>query len=153
MSVAFANSDALAMCVRLRHARKLSRELEDVLGVVLIDIADMAARLMPNSGRFVDDDMQMEAVTLMLTRIDEGRVDTSRPHAMVNYFVKMAQNRYRNIVRNRVNRERLRAFVPMSEVIDDPDTPPFYECSDIDGRAVPMIQRKTRVSTDDSKFY
>lgn len=102
------NADALAMAVRLHVARRASAEIENMLGLAVIDIVDLATRLLlkskPNYIPFrttmFSKDTQGELVMLVFRAIASGRVETSNPRAMVNFFIKVAQNRLRNLRRN-----------------------------------------------------
>lgn len=102
------NADALAMAVRLHVARRASAEIEDLLGLAVIDIVDLATRLLlkstPNYLPFrvtmFSKDTQGELVMLVFRAIASGKVATANPKAMVNYFIKISQNRLRNLRRN-----------------------------------------------------
>lgn len=119
----YEHSETLAMCVRLRHAKKITPELDDLLGAVLMDIAILGARKEFMRSSCVkkremcnDIDVQMDAVLRMLKVIDEGRVDTSKPRSVVNLFVMIAQNTIRNANSISANRQRLRPTVLASQV-------------------------------------
>lgn len=102
------NADALAMAVRLHVARRASAEIEDMLGLAVIDIVDLATRLLlkskpnyiPFRSTMFSKDTQGELVMLVFRAIASGHVATSNPRAMVNFFIKVAQNRLRNLRRN-----------------------------------------------------
>lgn len=102
------NADALAMAVRLHVARRASAEIEDLLGLAVIDIVDLATRLLlksapnylPFRATMFSKDTQGELVMLVFRAIASGKVETAKPKAMVNYFIKVAQNRLRNLRRN-----------------------------------------------------
>lgn len=112
------NADALAMAVRLHVARSASAEIEDMLGLAVIDIVDLATRLLlkskpnyiPFRATMFSKDTQGELVMLVFRAIASGRVETSNPRAMVNFFIKVAQNRLRNLRRN-VEVRRLKADI------------------------------------------
>lgn len=102
------NADALAMAVRLHVARRASAEIEDLLGLAVIDIVDLATRLLlkskpnyiPFRATMFSKDTQGELVMLVFRAIASGNVATENPKAMVNYFIKISQNRLRNLRRN-----------------------------------------------------
>lgn len=132
-------TDALAMCVRLYSANRCPDELKDLLGAILIDIADMASRLIMQATadmalvRVCEDyDARMETVCIMLRKIREGAVNTDKPRGIVNYFVKISQNRLRNISRNRKNRERLRPTASLSDMLESD----FATACDINGKII-----------------
>ena len=80
------NADALAMAVRLHVARRASAEIEEMLGLAVIDIVDLATRLLlksnPNYIPFravmFSKDTQGELVMLVFRAIASGRVATSK---------------------------------------------------------------------------
>ena len=121
------NADALAMAVRLHVARKAPEEIENLLGLAVMDIVRMATKILlktkPNYMVFADTmfshDVQSELVFLVFRAIENGKVATGKPRAMLNLFVKISQNRLRNLFRNRVTRLRKANIVCESELSND----------------------------------
>jgi len=121
------NADALAMAVRLHVARKAPEEIENLLGLAVMDIVRMATKILlktkPNYRVFADTmfshDVQSELVFLVFRAIENGKVATGKPRAMLNLFVKISQNRIRNLFRNRVTRLRKANIVCESELSND----------------------------------
>lgn len=103
------HADALAMAIRLHVARKAPKEIEDLLGVAVASIARMATLvfykdnpgLAASKAEMLSHDAQGELVFLAFRAISEGKVDTSAPKSVVSFFVKIAQNRLRNMLRDR----------------------------------------------------
>lgn len=117
---AYKNADALAMAVRLRMAHRCPADIDDLLGRVVMDIVYMAARLMAykpkysSEGRLAiifDIDNRMDAVVRIMNAIDQHKVKTSNPKAMVNYMVFTAQNSFRNAIYFAENRQRIGGMV------------------------------------------
>jgi len=113
---AYKNADALAMAVRLRMAHRCPADIDDLLGRVVMDLVYMAARLMAykpkysSEGRLAiifDIDNRMDAVVRIMNAIDQHKVKTSNPKAMVNYMVFTAQNSFRNAIYFAENRQRI----------------------------------------------
>lgn len=102
------NAGALAMAVRLHVSGKAPHDIEELLGLAVIDIVDLATRLLlkskpnylPFRATMFSKDTQGELVMLVFRAIASGKVSTANPKAMVNYFIKVAQNRLRNLRRN-----------------------------------------------------
>lgn len=117
---AYKNADALAMAVRLRMANRCPADIDDLLGRVVMDLVYMAARLMAykpkysSEGRLdiiFDIDNRMDAVVRIMNAIDQHKVKTSNPKAMVNYMVNTAQNSFRNAIYFAENRQRIGGMV------------------------------------------
>lgn len=117
---AYKNADALAMAVRLRMAHRCPADIDDLLGRVVMDLVYMAARLMAykpkysSEGRLAiifDIDNRMDAVVRIMNAIDQHKVKTSNPKAMVNYMVFTAQNSFRNAIYFAENRQRIGGMV------------------------------------------
>lgn len=139
----FNECEALCMCVRLRQKKIIPHQLDDMLGNVLMSIADLASKMICKTyggGEIVnvanDDDARMEVVELMLRNIDNGKVNTSNPHSVVNLFITTAVNRYRNIARNRNRRFSLRPMKMMSDVLHEGE---YLVVADIHGNAIQKI--------------
>ncbi len=124
---AYKNADALAMAVRLRMARRCPADIDDLLGRVVMDLVYMAARLMAykpkysSEGRLAiifDIDNRMDAVVRIMNAIDQHKVKTSNPKAMVNYMVFTAQNSFRNAIYFAENRQRIGKMVNLDDVTD-----------------------------------
>ena len=122
---AYKNADALAMAVRLRMARRCPADIDDLLGRVVMDLVYMAARLMAykpkysSEGRLAiifDIDNRMDAVVRIMNAIDQHKVKTSDPKAMVNYMVFTAQNSFRNAIYFAENRQRIGGMVNVDYV-------------------------------------
>lgn len=114
------HADCVAMAIRLRYAGKCPREVDDMLGNVLLAIVKMAVRLYPNerilrkkkpmnsweSEIAFGDDTKMELLYYVMRTIHQRKAKTKDPRALINFFIKTAQNRLDNIIRNESNRER-----------------------------------------------
>ena len=144
---AFANEDAFAMCVRLRRAHRITRELDDLIGTVLFAIVRLAVAInLRRADAYLEDvcrdvDVQMEVVLMLLDKIDTD-ARTENPHALINYLLGVAIARFKVVRRNRANRQRLRPTKLMSEICNDNkvlNTSIEYSlamCSDIDGKTI-----------------
>ena len=144
---AFANEDAFAMCVRLRRAHRITRELDDLIGTVLFAIVRLAVAInLRSADAYLEDvcrdaDVQMEVVLMLLDKIDTD-AKTENPHALINYLLGVAIARFKVVRRNRANRQRLRPTKLMSEICNDNkvlNTSIEYSlamCSDIDGKTI-----------------
>ena len=144
---AFENEDVFAMCVRLRRARRITRELDDMIGTVLFAIVRLAVAInLRRADAYLEDvcrdaDVQMAVVLMLLDKIDTD-AKTENPHALINYLLGVAIARFKVVRRNRANRQRLRPTKLMSEICNDNkvlNTSIEYSlamCSDIDGKTV-----------------
>ena len=144
---AFANEDAFAMCVRLRRAHRITRELDDLIGTVLFAIVRLAVAInLRRADAYLDEvcrdvDVQMEIVLMLLDKIDTD-AKTENPHALINYLLGVAIARFKVVRRNRANRQRLRPTKMMSEICNDKKQPnrsieySLAMCSDIDGKTI-----------------
>jgi hypothetical protein len=144
---AFENEDVFAMCVRLRRARRITRELDDMIGTVLFAIVRLAVAInLRRADAYLEDvcrdvDVQMEVVLMLLDKIDTD-AKTENPHALINYLLGVAIARFKVVRRNRANRQRLRQTKLMSEICNDNkqlNTSIEYSlamCSDIDGKTI-----------------
>ena len=144
---AFANEDVFAMCVRLRRARRITRELDDMIGTVLFAIVRLAVAInLRRADAYLEEvcrdaDVQMEVVLMLLDKIDTD-AKTENPHALINYLLGVAIARFKVVRRNRANRQRLRPTKMMSEICNDNkqlNTSIEYSlamCSDIDGKTI-----------------
>lgn len=144
---AFENEDVFAMCVRLRRAHRITRELDDMIGSVLFAIVRLAVAInLRRADAYLeevcrDDDVQMEVVLMLLDKIDTD-AKTENPHALINYLLGVAIARFKVVRRNRANRQRLRPTKLMSEICNDNkvlNTSIEYSlatCSDIDGKTI-----------------
>lgn len=144
---AFENEDVFAMCVRLRRAHRITRELDDMIGSVLFAIVRLAVAINLRSADAYleevcrDDDVQMEVVLMLLDKIDTT-ARTENPHALINYLLGVAIARFKVVRRNRANRQRLRPTKLMSEICNDNRQINYsieYSlamCSDIDGKTI-----------------
>ena len=144
---AFENEDVFAMCVRLRRARRITRELDDMIGTVLFAIVRLAVAInLRSADAYLDEvcrdvDVQMEVVLMLLDKIDTD-AKTENPHALINYLLGVAIARFKVVRRNRANRQRLRPTKLMSEICNDNrqiNRSIEYSlamCSDIDGKTI-----------------
>lgn len=145
---AFANEDAFAMCVRLRRAKRITRELDDLIGTVLFAIVRLAVAInLRRADAYLEEtcrdvDVQMEVVLMLLDKCDTD-AKTENPHALINYLLGVAIARFKVVRRNRANRQRLRPTKTMSEISDENkrrgnNTFEYHVavCSDIDGKTV-----------------
>ena len=144
---AFANEDAFAMCVRLRRAHRITRELDDLIGTVLFAIVRLAVAInLRRADAYLEEvcrdvDVQMEIVLMLLDKIDTD-AKTENPHALINYLLGVAIARFKVVRRNRANRQRLRPTKLMSEICNDNRQINYsieYSlamCSDIDGKTI-----------------
>ena len=144
---AFENEDVFAMCVRLRRARRITRELDDMIGTVLFAIVRLAVAInLRRADAYLeevcrDDDVQMEVVLMLLDKIDTD-AKTENPHALINYLLGVAIARFKVVRRNRANRQRLRPTKLMSEICNDNRQINYSieyslaTCSDIDGKTI-----------------
>ena len=144
---AFENEDVFAMCVRLRRAHRITRELDDMIGTVLFAIVRLAVAInLRRADAYLEEvcrdvDVQMEIVLMLLDKIDTD-AKTENPHALINYLLGVAIARFKVVRRNRANRQRLRPTKLMSEICNDNkvlNTSIEYSlamCSDIDGKTI-----------------
>ena len=144
---AFENEDVFAMCVRLRRAQCITRELDDMIGSVLFAIVRLAVAINLRSADAYleevcrDDDVQMEVVLMLLDKIDTT-ARTENPHALINYLLGVAIARFKVVRRNRANRQRLRPTKMFCEIGEDNNHPyntleyHIATCSDIDGKTI-----------------
>jgi hypothetical protein len=144
---AFENEEVFAMCVRLRRARRITRELDDMIGTVLFAIVRLAVAInLRRADAYLEDvcrdvDVQMEVVLMLLDKIDTD-AKTENPHALINYLLGVAIARFKVVRRNRANRQRLRPTKLMSEICNDNkvlNNSMEYSlamCSDIDGKTI-----------------
>ena len=144
---AFANEDAFAMCVRLRRAHRITRELDDLIGTVLFAIVRLAVAInLRRADAYLEEvcrdvDVQMEIVLMLLDKIDTD-AKTENPHALINYLLGVAIARFKVVRRNRANRQRLRPTKLMSEICNDNRQINYSieyslaTCSDIDGKTI-----------------
>ena len=144
---AFENEDVFAMCVRLRRARRITRELDDMIGSVLFAIVRLAVAInLRSADAYLEEvcrdvDVQMEIVLMLLDKIDTD-AKTENPHALINYLLGVAIARFKVVRRNRANRQRLRPTKMMSEICNDNRQINYsieYSlamCSDIDGKTI-----------------
>lgn len=144
---AFENEDVFAMCVRLRRAHRITRELDDMIGSVLFAIVRLAVAInLRRADAYLEEvcrdvDVQMEIVLMLLDKIDTD-VKTENPHALINYLLGVAIARFKVVRRNRANRQRLRPTKLMSEICNDNkvlNTSIEYSlamCSDLDGKTI-----------------
>jgi hypothetical protein len=144
---AFENEDVFAMCVRLRRARRITRELDDMIGTVLFAIVRLAVAInLRRADAYLEDvcrdvDVQMEVVLMLLDKIDTD-AKTENPHALINYLLGVAIARFKVVRRNRANRQRLRPTKLMSEICNDNRQInhsieySLAMCSDIDGKTI-----------------
>ena len=144
---AFANEEAFAMCVRLRRARRITRELDDLIGTVLFAIVRLAVAInLRRADAYLEEtcrdvDVQMEIVLMLLDKCDTD-AKTENPHALINYLLGVAIARFKVVRRNRANRQRLRPTKMMSEICNDNRQInhsieySLAVCSDIDGKTI-----------------
>lgn len=145
---AFANEDAFAMCVRLRRAHRITRELDDLIGTVLFAIVRLAVAInLRRADAYLEEtcrdaDVQMEVVLMLLDKIDTD-ARTDNPHALINYLLGVAIARFKVVRRNRANRQRLRPTKMFSEISEENkhrehNTFEYHVavCSDIDGKTI-----------------
>lgn len=144
---AFENEDVFAMCVCLRRARRITRELDDMIGSVLFAIVRLAVAInLRRADVYLEEvcrdvDVQMEVVLMLLDKIDTD-AKTENPHALINYLLGVAIARFKVVRRNRANRQRLRPTKMMSEICNDNRQINYsieYSlavCSDIDGKTI-----------------
>lgn len=147
----YEHADALAMAVRLHVSGKAPADIDYMLGKAVVDIVDMATRmLLKSSPSFIgfrdtmfSEDVQGEIVMLVFRLIANGKVDTSNPKAMLNLFVKTAQNRIRNIRRNMATRNRI------AEMITESCMPTSLDSSN--GMVMDVLGRKVYNTTAKKK--
>ena len=144
---AFENEDVFAMCVRLRRAHRITRELDDMIGTVLFAIVRLAVAINLRSADAYleevcrDADVQMEVVLMLLDKIDTD-AKTENPHALINYLLGVAIARFKVVRRNRANRQRLRPTKLMSALDDERICRQysiefaFATCRDLDGKEI-----------------
>ena len=145
---AFANEDAFAMCVRLRRARRITRELDDLIGTVLFAIVRLAVAInLRRADAYLEEvcrdaDVQMEVVLMLLDKIDTD-AKTENPHALINYLLGVAIARFKVVRRNKANRQRLRPTKMFCEISEENkrrehNTFEYHVavCSDIDGKTI-----------------
>ena len=136
------------MCVRLRRAHRITRELDDLIGTVLFAIVRLAVAInLRRADAYLEEtcrdaDVQMEVVLMLLDKIDTT-ARTDDPHALINYLLGVAIARFKVVRRNRANRQRLRPTRTMSDMIEKMSLQKngnaelaFVMCSDIDGKTI-----------------
>lgn len=136
------------MCVRLRRAHRITRELDDLIGTVLFAIVRLAVAInLRRADAYLEEtcrdvDVQMEIVLMLLDKCDTD-AKTENPHALINYLLGVAIARFKVVRRNRANRQRLRPTRTMSETFEKLDLKKnssveiaFAVCSDIDGKTI-----------------
>ena len=136
------------MCVRLRRAHRITRELDDLIGTVLFSIVRLAVAInLRRADAYLEEtcrdvDVQMEVVLMLLDKIDTT-ARTDDPHALINYLLGVAIARFKVVRRNRANRQRLRPTRTMSDTIEKMSLQKngnaelaFAMCSDIDGKTI-----------------
>ena len=144
---AFENEDVFAMCVRLRRARRITRELDDMIGTVLFAIVRLAVAInLRCADAYLEEvcrdvDVQMEVVLMLLDKIDTD-AKTENPHALINYLLGVAIARFKVVRRNRANRQRLRPTNMFCEISGENkrcnNSLEYHiaTCSDIDGKTI-----------------
>ena len=101
------NTDALLMAIRLRRKGIIYPEVEELLGLVLIEIVKLATALMLKTKDyrgyrelFLDNDTQAMLQLHVLMKLD--KVDTSeKPKTVVNFIITVVTNRLRELIRSR----------------------------------------------------
>ena len=145
---AFENEDVFAMCVRLRRARRITRELDDMIGTVLFAIVRLAVAInLRRADAYLEEVCRDvgradgKVVLMLLDKIDTD-AKTENPHALINYLLGVAIARFKVVRRNRANRQRLRPTKLMSEICNDNRQINYSieyslaTCSDIDGKTI-----------------
>lgn len=147
----WSHADALAMAVRLHVAGNAPEEIERLLGLTVMDIVDLATRTLlrkcPAMGvhreLMFSPDTQGELVMLVFRAIACGKVSTERPRAMVNLFMKIAQNRLRNIRRNALTRNRRAEMLTESQIGAQVEQVAYSgQVSDLYGRKIQATTNK-----------
>lgn len=137
-------AEALAMAVRLHVNRKAPEQIENLLGTSVMKIVYMATCMMVNRDKgfapmakmLFSHDVQSDLCMLVFRSISAGNVETSNPKAMLNMFIKTAQNRIRNIKRNMDRRLRITQIIPESRMcIKDVDSVAGM-VSDLEGKKI-----------------
>ena len=113
MDNAILYAEELAMAVRLKVSGRITPDVGNLLGLVIMEIVKMATKkLVMKEPSFISfapvmfsPDVQSELVCLELRAIVSGKVDTSRPYSMIKFFETTAQNRLKNIRRNYMGRK------------------------------------------------
>lgn len=135
------------MCVRLRRAKRITRELDDLIGTVLFAIVRLAVAInLRSADAYLEEtcrdvDVQMEIVLMLLDKCDTD-AKTENPHALINYLLGVAIARFKVVRRNRANRQRLRPTKMMSEISGEntrlQNALEYHVavCSDIDGKTI-----------------
>ena len=141
------HSSVFAMCVRLRKAHRITRELDDMIGTVLFAIVRLAVAInLRRADAYLDEvcrdvDVQMEIVLMLLDKIDTD-AKTENPHALINYLLGVAIARFKVVRRNRANRQRLRPTKMFCEISGENkrcnNSLEYHiaTCSDIDGKTI-----------------
>lgn len=150
------DADKLAMAVRLHEQRRATEEIENMLGSVIVAIVLMATKLLvkqdPSFIRYSElafsKDTQAELVLLIFRKIHDGKVSTEKPRAMVNLFIKTAQNRLKNIRRNTTNRRIKGAQISETELKQSIDMLLNDEVNDLTGNKVTRISNNKVTNTN-----
>lgn len=104
------NADALAMAVRLRKSNNCPADIDNLYGEIVKSMVNMATLLLircpkysSHAAEFLSEDVQSTMLLHALTALERD-VDTKSPRKLVNYTVKVVQNRLRNHLRDTANR-------------------------------------------------
>ena len=100
----WSHADALAMAVRLHVAGNAPEEIERLLGLTVMDIVDLATRTLLRKSPAMGVHRE-----LMFSPDTQGEL-------VMNLFMKIAQNRLRNIRRNALTRNRRAEMLTESQI-------------------------------------
>jgi hypothetical protein len=147
------NADALAMAVRLRQANNCPGEIDNLYGEIVASMVNMATALLVQAPKYrqhrdelMSPDVQGTMLLHALTALEKN-VDTRSPRKLVNYCVKVVQNRLRNHVRDTTRRKARIEFVSESVLgIDISEVGPV--ACNLDGRRV-TNEKSHKVDTVD----
>lgn len=115
------NADALLMAIRLRKQGIIYPDVEEVLGLVLIEIVKVATaelikdtKFRPHKELFFEPDTQSLALLHVLCKLESVDCTTS-PRKAVNYIIKSAQNALKNFIRYKNFKKRKGTLLPIEE--------------------------------------
>lgn len=139
------NADALAMAVRLRKTDNCPPEIDNLYGEIVQSMVNMATALLVQAPKYrahraelMNEDVQATMLLHALAALEKN-VDTRSPKKLVNYCVKVVQNRLRNHVRDTTRRKARIEFVTETVLgIDISEVGPV--ACNLDGRRINNVK-------------
>ena len=150
------HADALAMAVRLRKSNKCPGDIDNLYGEIVRSMVNMATLLLlrcpkftRHASEFMSEDVQSSMLLHALTALERD-VDTQSPRKLVNYTVKVVQNRLRNYVRDTSKRSSKLEMLTESQLgCDIFDVGPVG-CN-LEGEKI-LTEKSSKVDTCDRNF-